>query len=318
MGYLENGVWKEGVFTPIVTKDGAYNRSTSQFRNWITADGSSGFPATPGRYHLYVSYACPWACRTLMVRALKGLEDAISLSVVDPLMGDHGWFFSEGPGCIPDTVNGFTHLHQVYTAANPEYTGTVTVPVLWDKEKRTIVSNESSEIIIMLQQFESENKQDYYPEDLRGEIDELNDFIYHNINNGVYKTGFATTQAAYDDAYDNLFNALDSIEEKLATSRYLFRSTFTLADIRLFTTLIRFDAVYFVHFKTNKRLLSSYTNLNGYMKEIYQMPRIASTVNIEHIKRHYYESHRRINTYGIVPKGPILDFDSPHGRESLA
>lgn len=318
MGYLENGVWKEGVFTPIVTTDGAYNRSSSQFRNWITTDGSSGFPAVSGRYHLYVSYACPWACRTLMLRTLKGLEEAITVSVVDPFMGDKGWFFSEGPGCIPDFVNGFTHLHQVYTAANPEYTGTVTVPVLWDKERRTIVSNESSEIIIMLQQFESENKHDFYPEALRGEIDELNEFIYHSINNGVYKCGFATTQAAYDEAFEKLFHGLDVIEERLASKRYLLGSILTLADIRLFTTLIRFDAVYVTHFKTNRCLLSSFTNINGYMKEIYQIPRVAETVNIEHIKRHYFESHKRINPFGIVPKGPLLDFTSPHGRDSLA
>jgi len=253
-----------------------------------------------------------------MVRALRGLEDAISISVVDPLMEDQGWIFSEGPGCIPDTVNGFAFLHQVYTAANPEYTGRVSVPVLWDKERQTIVSNESSEIARMLLQFESENKTDYYPEHLQTEIDELNDFIYHNINHGVYKCGFASSQAAYDAAYDNLFNALDTLEERLATKRFLFGSILTLADIRLFQTIIRFDAVYFVHFKTNKRLLSSYTNLNGYMKEIYQLPKVSSIVNIEHIKRHYYESHRHINTYGIVPKGPILDFDSPHERDSLA
>lgn len=318
MGFLENGVWKEGTFTPIVAKDGSYARSSSQFRNWITADGSSGFPAVPGRYHIYVSYACPWACRVLMMRALKGLEDVISLSVVDHYMGDHGWFFSDAPGCIPDFVNGFTHLHQVYTAANPEYTGTVTVPVLWDKERHTIVSNESSEIILMLQEFASENQTDYYPQHLRSEIDELNEFIYHNINNGVYKCGFAVTQEAYDDAYDKLFNALDTLEARLADKRYLFGSTFTVADIRLFTTLIRFDAVYVTHFKTNKRFLSSYPNLNGYMKEIYQMPRVADTVNIDHIKRHYFESHRRINPHGIVAKGPRLDFTSPHGRDSLA
>jgi putative glutathione S-transferase len=318
MGYLENGVWVEGSKKSAISKEGAFVRPTSSFRNWITADGSSGFPAVPGRYHLYISLACPWACRALMTRALRGLEDAISLSVVDPDMGKDGWVFSDEPDCIPDTVNGFTHLHQVYTAADPACSGRVTVPVLWDKERRTIVSNESSEIIIMLLQFPSESQTDLYPEHLRAEIEEINEFVYGNINDGVYKCGFATSQEAYEAAYDNLFSALDTIEARLAEKRYLVGSSFTLADIRLFTTLIRFDAVYVTHFKTNRNLLSSFHNISGWVREIYQMPKIAKTVNFDYTKRHYFASHRHINPSGIVAKGPILDFTAPHGRDSLA
>jgi putative glutathione S-transferase len=317
MGYLDNGVWVEGNPKPPASNDGSFVRATTGFRNWITADGSSSFPAVPGRYHLYVSLACPWACRTLMTRALRGLEEAISLSVVDPFMGDHGWVFSDGPDCIPDTVNGFTHLHQVYTAADPVYTGRVSVPVIWDKERRTIVSNESSEIIIMLLQFPSESQTDLYPEHLRAEIDEINQSVYENINNGVYKCGFATSQAAYDAAFDSLFSALDTIEARLAEKRYLVGSSFTLADIRLFVTLIRFDAVYVTLFKTNRAFLSSFHNISGYLREIYQMPRVAGTVHFDHIKRHYFSSLSHINPTRIVAKGPVLDFTGPHGRDSL-
>jgi putative glutathione S-transferase len=318
MGYLDNGVWVEGNPKPPVSKDGSFVRPTTGFRNWITADGSSGFPAVPGRYHLYVSLACPWACRALMTRALRGLEETISLSVVDPDMGNEGWVFSDRPDCIPDTVNGFTHLHQVYTAADPVYTGRVSVPVLWDKERRTIVSNESSEIIIMLLQFPSESQTDLYAEHLRAEIDEINQFVYENINNGVYKCGFATSQVAYDVAFDSLFSALDTIEARLAEKRYLVGSSFTLADIRLFTTLIRFDAVYVTLFKTNRAFLSSFHNISGYLREIYQMPRVAGTVHFDQIKRHYFASLSHINPTRIVAKGPVLDFTSPHGRDSLA
>ena len=316
MGLLVDGVWRDQWYDTKAT-GGRFVRQESRFRSWVTADGGTGFKAEPGRYHLYVSLACPWAHRTLIFRALKGLEAAISVSIVDPLMGADGWAFSEGPGCIPDTVNGKRFLHEIYTLALPGYTGRVTVPVLWDKERRTIVSNESSEIIRMLNRaFDAWGRADldFYPEELRGRIDEVNAFVYERINNGVYRAGFATSQAAYEEAFDQLFEALDRLEALLARQRYLAGGRLTEADWRLFTTLVRFDAVYFGHFKCNLRRISDYPNLANYARELYQVPGVAPTVDFEHIKRHYYGSHRQINPTGIVPKGPALDFAARHDR----
>lgn len=301
-------------------RNGRFVRHESVFRNRVTADGSSGFKAEPGRYHLYVSLACPWAHRTLIFRKLKQLEDAISLSVVDPLMGEYSWHFSGCAGCIPDTVNGFHHLHQVYTLARPDYTGIVTVPVLFDKKTRTIVNNESSEIIRMLNcEFDAwgDAGVDFYPEPLRAEIDAVNAFVYENVNNGVYKTGFAQTQEAYEEAFDALFAALDELERRLAQQRYLAGNRITEADWRLFTTLVRFDAVYYMHFKCNLHRVTDYPNLWAYTRDLYQVPGVAETVDLDHIKTHYYGSHREINPRGIIPKGPVLDFGAPHGRERI-
>jgi glutathionyl-hydroquinone reductase len=325
MGLLVEGVWQDRWYDTS-NSGGRFIRSKSQFRNWITADGSEGpsgqggFKAEPGRYHLYVSLACPWASRTLIFRALKGLEDFISVSVVNWLMGPEGWTFDEGPGVIPDTVNRAKRLFEVYLKANPNYSGRVTVPALWDKHRGMIVNNESSEIIRMFNSaFDGVGAKpgDYYPEDLRGEIDGLNAKIYDRINNGVYKAGFATSQAAYEEAVYPLFAALDEIEERLGRQRYLCGPRITEADWRLFTTLVRFDPVYYGHFKCNIRRLSDYPNLWAYTRELYQWPGIKATVNIHHIKHHYYESHKTINPDGIVPVGPDLDFDAPHGRERL-
>ena len=263
------------------------------------------------RYHLYVSLACPWAHRTIIFRVLKQLEDVVSLSIVDPVMRDDGWEFSAAPGCIPDTVNGFRYLREVYTAADPNYSGRVTVPVLWDKEKRTIVNNESSEIIRMLNSaFDAFTpvKADYYPAPLRPRIDEINALVYERVNNGVYRCGFAGSQEAYNAAFDRLFSALDELEVRLDRSRYLTGDTLTEADWRLFTTLVRFDAVYTGHFKCNLRRIADYRNLSRLLRELYRVPGVAQTVDLDHIKRHYYLSHRHLNPGGIVPKGPVLDF----------
>lgn len=301
-------------------RKGRFVRHESVFRNRVTADGSSGFKAEPGRYHLYVSLACPWAHRTLIFRKLKQLEDVISLSVVDPLMSEYSWHFSTCAGCIPDTVNGFHHLHQVYTLARPDYTGIVTVPVLFDKKTGTIVNNESSEIIRMLnREFDAwgDAGVDFYPEPLRAAIDAVNAFVYENVNNGVYRAGFAQTQEAYDEAFDALFAALDELERRLAQQRYLAGNRITEADWRLFTTLVRFDAVYCVHFKCNLRCVTDYPNLWAYTRDLYQVPGVAATVDLDHIKTHYYGSHRELNPRGIIPKGPVLDFGAPHGRERI-
>ena len=311
MGHLENGTWREGRESRTV--NGEFVRRDSQFRDRVTADGASGFPAETGRYHLYVSAACPWAHRTIIFRKLTHLEAAISMTVVDPIMAEQGWVFAEGA----DTVNGLGHLHQVYVKARPDYTGRVSVPVLWDKKKQTIVNNESSEIIRMLN---SEfgaiagAHDDYYPQRLRTEIDAVNKIVYDNINNGVYRCGFATTQEAYERAFDALFAALDEMEARLDRSRYLVGERITEADWRLFTTLVRFDAVYYGHFKCNLRRIEDYPNLSGYLRDLYQVPGIAETVDIDHFKLHYYGSHRHINPTGIVPKGPALDFSRPHDR----
>jgi glutathionyl-hydroquinone reductase len=315
MGHLENGIWREGRETRTV--NGEFVRRDSQFRARVTADGSSGFPAEAGRYHLYVSTACPWAHRTLIFRKLKGLDEAISVSVVDPVVVNEGWTFGTGTGCVPDTVNGFHHLHQVYSKAKPDYTGRVSVPVLWDKKTSTIVNNESSEIIRMLgSEFEAfaGSHEDYYPKAVRAEIDAVNEFVYSNINNGVYRAGFAATQEAYERAFNALFGALDQLEPRLARLRYLVGDEVTEADWRLFTTLVRFDAVYYGHFKCNRRRIVDYPNLSNYLRDLYQVPGVAGTVDMDHIKRHYYASHLHLNPTGIVPKGPELHFDAPHDR----
>lgn len=303
---------------------GEFIRSESTFRNWVTRDGSPGssgvgdFIAEPGRYHLYVSYACPWAHRTLIFRALKGLEDVISVSVVHPLMPEESWVFAEYPGATKDHVNQAHFLYENYRLADPQFNGLVTVPVLWDKKKRTIVNNESSEIIRMLNSaFNDYAKSDidYYPDSLRQDIDSINSLVYHDVNNGVYRCGFATTQDAYNRAFDRLFDALEELEARLSLRRYLVGNRITEADWRLFTTLVRFDAVYYSHFKTNKKRLIDYSNLWSYARELYQVPGVAQTVNMDHIKTHYFGSHRSINPTGIIPKGPEIDFMLPHGRE---
>ena len=326
MGLLVDGKWQDVWYDTKATK-GRFERSKSQFRNWVTADGSAGptgeggFKAEPGRYHLYVSYACPWAHRTLIFRALKKLEDVISVSVVDYLMVEEGWTFYGTTGSTGDALYGSKRLHEIYTRADPTYSGRVTVPVLWDKQRETIVSNESSEIIRMLNSaFDAfgDASLDLYPEALRGEIDALNEFVYPNINNGVYRAGFATSQEAYEEAFGQVFATLDTLEEKLSKSRYLAGSSLTEADWRLFTTLLRFDPVYVGHFKCNLRRIADYPNLWNYTKELYQVPGVASTVNMEHIKGHYYCSHKTINPTGIVPLGPEIDLSAPHDRDRLS
>ena len=324
MGLLIDGKWHDQWYDT-EANEGRFERDISRFRNWVTVDGSAGpsgtdgFKAEPNRYHLYVSLACPWAHRTLIFRKLKGLEDMITVSVVHPLMHENGWTFAEGEGVISDPIHNAKYMHEVYTAAKSDYSGRVTVPVLWDKKKNTIVSNESSEIIRMFNSAFDEvgaNKEvNLLPEALRSEIDELNDFVYPNINNGVYKTGFATTQEAYDEAVIDLFKALDIIEARLESNRYLTGDTITEADWRLFTTLVRFDPVYVGHFKCNIRRIVDYPNLWGYTRDLYQVPGVAETVNMDHIKTHYYGSHDTINPTLIVPRGPELDFMAPHGRE---
>lgn len=327
MGQMIDGTWQSQPLPLNDTKnDGRFIRKDTVFRNWVTADGtagpsgSGGFRAEPGRYHLYVSLACPWAHRTLILRSLKGLADVIGLSVVDPFMDDQGWKFSDGPGCIPDTVNGFDRLHQVYAKADSHYTGRVSVPVLWDKRQDTIVSNESAEIIRMLNgAFDTwgNGNLDFYPADLRDDIDAVNAVVYETVNNGVYRCGFARTQEAYEDAFDQLFATLDDLETRLGRQRYLAGDRLTEADWRLFTTLIRFDAVYFGHFKCNLHRIEDYPNLSNYLRELYQVPGVAETVNLDHIKQHYYRSHETINPTRIVPKGPLLDFTRPHDRDRL-
>jgi len=312
------------------TVKGEFIRSESGFRNWITKDGSAGptgeagFAAEPGRYHLYISHACPWAHRTMIFRALKGLQDVISVSVVHPLMPEESWVFGEYPGATEDHINQSQYLYENYRKVDPHFDGVVTVPLLWDKKQQTIVNNESSEIIRMLNSaFDAfahpdAADLDFYPEALRETIDEINELVYHNVNNGVYRTGFAKTQEAYDKAYDRLFSTMDELEDKLSKQRYLVGDQITEADWRLFTTLVRFDAVYYNHFKTNKKRLVEYPNLWAYTRELYQVAGVAETVNMDHIKYHYFGSHQSINPTGIVPKGPDIDFMMPHGRENLS
>ena len=325
MGLLVDGKWHDTWYDTAKT-GGKFVRSQSQFRNWITADGSpgptgrGGFRAEAGRYHLYVSLACPWASRVMILRALKGLEGMISLSVVNPYMGKDGWTFAPGPGVIADPVAGADFLYQVYLRADPTYSGRVTVPVLWDLHANTLVSNESAEIIRMLNtEFDGIGAKpgDYAPADLLADIDAVNADVYDNVNNGVYKAGFATDQAVYEQAAGNVFATLDRLEALLARQRYLLGARITEADWRLFTTLIRFDAVYHGHFKCNRRRLVDYPNLWAYTREMYQWPGIAATVDFDHIKQHYYRSHPTINPNGIVPVGPVLDLMEPAGREGL-
>lgn len=326
MGLLIEGKWHDRWYDT-KSSGGRFVRGEAPFRHWITPDGrpgpsgEGGFPAEPGRYHLYVSLACPWAHRTLIFRRLKGLEAMIDVSVVHPHMGEQGWTFEEAPGTTGDKLYGSRYLHEVYTRAMPDYTGRVTVPVLWDQERRTIVNNESAEIIRMLNAaFDGVGAVpgDYYPAELRAEIDRINERVYRTVNNGVYRAGFATTQEAYDEAVTELFQSLDALEVQLSRQRYLAGERITEADWRLFTTLIRFDPVYHGHFKCNLRRLVDYPNLWGFARELYQWPGVAETVSFAHIKQHYYGSHKTINPTGIVPKGPILDLAAPHGRERLA
>ncbi len=325
MGILKDGVWRDQSYVS-EKSTGKFVRKQSHFRNWITADGApgpsgkGGFKAESGRYHLYISHACPWAHRTMIFRSLKGLEDMISLSVVNWMMGDNGWTFEEAEGVIPDFVNNQQLLHQVYTLAMNDYSGRVTVPALWDKQQNTIVSNESSEIIRMFNSaFDDVGAKsgDYYPEAQRAEIDSVNERIYSTLNNGVYKCGFATTQSAYEDAFKALFDTIEWLENRLAQSRYLIGSAITEADWRLFTTLVRFDPVYAGHFKCNLRRIADCPNLYGYLRDLYQQPGIASTVHLDHIKQHYYGSHESINPTRIVPLGPKIDYDAPHNRAQL-
>jgi putative glutathione S-transferase len=325
MGQLIEGRWHDQWYD--TSKDGRFQRENAQRRNWITADGApgpsgeGGFRAEAGRYHLYVSLACPWAHRTLIYRQLKGLSELIDVSVVSWLMREQGWTFDTETGSSGDALDGLQFLHQRYTRDDAQYTGRVTVPLLWDKQQQRIVSNESAEIIRMFNSaFDgiTGNDLDLYPEALRGEIDELNARIYPAVNNGVYRAGFATTQEAYEEAFGTLFDELDRLEQLLGKRRYLTGEHLTEADIRLFTTLIRFDAVYHSHFKCNLRRLEDYPNLSGWLRELYQLPGVAQTVDFQHIKHHYYASHRTINPTGIVPLGPQQNFDGPHGREHLS
>ncbi len=330
MGKLIDGVWHDQWYDTRST-GGRFQRESPAFRNWITPDGSpgpageGGFPAEVGRYHLYVSLACPWAHRGLIMRSLKGLEDAISVSVVHPHMLENGWAYAgdttddlhrfEGTG---DPVNGVRYHHQLYTMVDPHYTGRVTVPLLWDKQRGTIVSNESADIMRMFNSAfvgVAGNDDGYYPAELRETIEAINEPIYHRVNNGVYKTGFATTQTAYEEAFDALFAELDRLDALLGERRYLCGDRVTEADWRLFTTLVRFDAVYVGHFKCNRRRIADFNHLAGYLRELYQWPGVRATVDFEHIKQHYYYSHRTVNPSQIVPKGPALDLERPHARD---
>ena len=322
MGLLDNGTWVDQWYDT-TRSGGNFVRSTAQFRNWITPDGrpgpsgEGGFAAEPGRYHLYVSLACPWAHRTLIFRALKGLDAAIGVSVVNPHMAAHGWTFAPAAGVVPDPVGGARYLYEVYLRARSDYSGRVTVPVLWDRQRNTIVSNESSEIIRMLNSaFDGVGALpgDYAPAELLPQIDAINTHIYDTLNNGVYKAGFATDQQVYDREVAAVFASLDALEARLSGQRYLLGERLTEADWRLFTTLLRFDPVYHGHFKCNLRRLADYPNLWGHTRELYQWPGIAATVNLGHIKEHYYRSHGTINPNGIVPTGPLLDLERPHGR----
>ncbi|MBF2016004.1 MAG: glutathione S-transferase family protein [Rivularia sp. T60_A2020_040] len=318
LGILKDGKWISR--REQEDSEGKFIRPSTTFRDKITADGSSGFKAEAGRYHLYISWACPWACRTAIMRQLKGLQNVIGLSVVAAEIHENSWEFKDEPGAIPDTVNHTDYLWQLYLKAQPNYTGRVTVPVLWDKQKGTIVNNESREIIRMFDtQFEefTQKDADFYPDDLQKVVDETIDTIYQPINNGVYRAGFATSQSAYNQAVTELFDALDDWEKVLSKQRYLCGNKVTEADWCMFTTLFRFDAVYYVHFKCNIRRIVDYPHLWNYLKELYQMPGVKETCNLDHIKRHYYISHPNVNPHQIVPKGPIINFDEPHNREQI-
>ena len=322
MGLLVNGQWQDKWYDTD-NNQGEFKREAAQLRNWITADGSAGpsgdagFKAEKDRYHLYVSLACPWAHRTLIFRHLKGLEDYISVSVVSPDMLEHGWTFDKDNHSTGDALFNSDFMHQIYTRNKADYSGRVTVPVLWDKKTQRIVSNESAEIIRMFNSAFNAltgNERDFYPQSLRSEIDEINEFVYHNINNGVYRAGFATTQDAYTEAFDDLFAALDKIEQRLTVNRYLVGETLTEADWRLFTTLIRFDSVYVGHFKCNLRTIESYPAISNYLRELYQLEGVSKTVDFYHIKRHYYFSHTMIKPTQVGPKGPEIDYNRAHNR----
>ncbi len=325
MGLLVEGKWKNEWYETKST-GGRFERKAPSFRNWVTKDGSAGisgvggFKAEADRYHLYVSLACPWAHRTIIYRKLKGLEGMISMSVVNAFMGDEGWTFAPGEGVVADPILNATNVHEIYTAAQADYTGRVTVPILWDKKTNTIVSNESPEIIRMFNSaFDDVGALpgDFSPPELLEKIDALNEFIYPTINNGVYRAGFATTQEAYEEAVTEVFSALDALDERLEDSRYLTGNTITEADWRLFTTLVRFDAVYVGHFKCNLRRIVDYPNIWGYLRDLYQVPGIEETVAMDYIKAHYYGSHETINPTRVIPVGPDIDFHTPHGREQL-
>jgi glutathionyl-hydroquinone reductase len=326
MGRLERGEWVTGK-ADFAGEDGRFHRGTTTFRNWVTADGSpgpsgdGGFKAESGRYHLLVSYACPWAHRTLIFRAIKGLETHVDVDVVHPLMADDGWSFdSSFPGATGDRLNGSRFLREIYLRADPEASGRVTVPVLWDKARETIVSNESAEIIRMFNSaFDgiTGNRDDYFSKALRAQIEAVNERVYAGLNNGVYRAGFATTQEAYDEAVAEVLETLDWLEERLARQRFVVGSRITEADWRLVVTLFRFDAVYHGHFRCNRRRLVDYPNLWAFARELYQYPGVAKTVRFDHITTHYHRSHRSLNPQGIVPIGPVLDWDAPHGRERL-
>ncbi len=315
MGMLIDGIWED---TAIINnnEEGSFVRPDSAFRHWIKEN--TNIPPMMNRYHLYISYACPWACRTIMLLQLKGLTHAISYSTVTPLMLENGWEFTD---TFPDKLNHYKYLHQVYTKSDSAYTGKVTVPVLWDKENKIIINNESADILKMINEEFNEFATiqfDANPLKHQTEINELNEFIYKNINNGVYKCGFAQSQKAYDEAFDKLFSALDEIELRLATNRYLVGNVLTEADIRLFTTLIRFDVVYYDHFKCNLKAIETYPNLSGYVRDIYQIPGVVQTVDFDQIKTHYYASHKNINPLGIIARGPLLDYNTKHNREKLS
>ncbi len=323
MGVLIDGVWRDEELPQEVGKIGDFRRADSAFRDRIASDDSSGFKAEAGRYHLYVAHGCPWAHRTLIYRALKKLEHAISVAYAIPGLKEHGWTFDDNPAfadCTPDTVNGFQYLYEAYTASDPRYTGKVTVPTLWDKKTKRVVNNESSEIIRMLNsEFKgiAGNDTDFYPAPLRAEIDRVNELVYANVNNGVYRCGFARSQAAYEAAYDALFEALDELEARLGRQRYLVGCQITEADWRLFPTLVRFDVAYFSLFKCNKKRIADYPNLLNYMRELYQMPGIAATVTPRYYVINYY-SIKRVNPTGIIPKGTPVDYAQPHDRARLA
>ncbi|MFQ5598555.1 MAG: glutathione S-transferase family protein [Nitrospiria bacterium] len=307
-------------FPKEMNEAGEFVRQEDAFRDWVTTDGSSNYPAEAGRYHLYVCYACPWAHRTIVVRMLKKLEPVIGMTAVDPIRDERGWAFRNGPGHSEDPVNGFRFLSEAYTATDPAFESRVTVPVFWDKQTKRIVNNSEDDIMRMFNSaFDAftDSRLDLYPESLREEIDALYDFIYPNISNGVYRAGFATTQASYEKGVKALFDALNRMEERLSTRRYLMGNSITEIDWKLFVTLLRFDPVYVGHFKCNLRRIFDYPNLYGYLKDLYQQAGIADTVNFDHIKRHYYVTHTEINPTQIVPVGPIMDLTSPHGRDQF-
>ena len=303
------------------TESGEFERQEDAFRDWISNDGSTAYPAVTGRYHLYISLACPWASRTLVVRNLKGLQQAVGVTVVDPIRDERGWAFRDGPGYSRDPINGFDFLSEAYEATDPQFHGRVTVPVLWDTEMKRIVNNSEDDICRMFNDAFSalgNCEVDLFPREIEREHMELAQFIYEKVNNGVYMAGFATRQTAYEKAFHSLFAALDKLEDRLRNQRYLFGDKPVEADWRLFCTLVRFDAVYYLHFKCNLRRIQDYQNLHGYLVDLYQFPGIAETVNIDHIKRHYYLTHKEINPLGILPLGPELDFCQAHGRERIA